>query len=85
MAFCGNCGFELPEGMKFCPNCGTAIFDPTGMSVSSDGGLEDNYSTIEDGNLVSQLNSQADSRKMQGESDLSRENQNEDTFHLQLY
>ena len=22
MAFCGNCGFEVPEGMKFCPNCG---------------------------------------------------------------
>ena len=27
MAFCGNCGFEVPEGMKYCPNCGTAVFD----------------------------------------------------------
>ena len=25
MAFCGNCGNEVPEGMKFCPNCGTAV------------------------------------------------------------
>lgn len=25
MAFCGNCGNQLPEGMKFCPNCGTAV------------------------------------------------------------
>ena len=21
-AFCGNCGTEIPKGMKFCPNCG---------------------------------------------------------------
>ncbi len=25
MAFCTNCGKEVPEGTKFCPNCGTAI------------------------------------------------------------
>ena len=24
MAFCTNCGTELPEGAKNCPNCGTA-------------------------------------------------------------
>lgn len=24
MAFCTNCGTELPEGAKTCPNCGTA-------------------------------------------------------------
>lgn len=23
MAFCVNCGQEIPEGAKFCPNCGT--------------------------------------------------------------
>ena len=22
---CAGCGEELPEGMKFCPNCGTAV------------------------------------------------------------
>lgn len=25
MAYCGNCGKEIPDGMKFCPNCGTAV------------------------------------------------------------
>ena len=25
MAFCENCGNELPEGTKFCPNCGAAV------------------------------------------------------------
>lgn len=25
MAFCMNCGQELPSGAKFCPGCGTAI------------------------------------------------------------
>jgi len=25
MAFCGNCGNQLPDGMRFCPNCGTAV------------------------------------------------------------
>ena len=27
MAFCSNCGRELPEGIKFCPNCGTAVIN----------------------------------------------------------
>ncbi len=34
MAFCGNCGFEVPEGMKFCPNCGTAVFDLNNSNTS---------------------------------------------------
>ena len=25
MAFCANCGRELPAGATFCPNCGTAV------------------------------------------------------------
>ncbi len=25
MAFCGNCGAKVDEGVKFCPSCGTAI------------------------------------------------------------
>ncbi len=25
MAFCGNCGTKVEDGVKFCPGCGTAI------------------------------------------------------------
>lgn len=25
MAFCSNCGKEIPEGANVCPNCGTAV------------------------------------------------------------
>ena len=24
MAYCGNCGTQIPEGAKFCPNCGSS-------------------------------------------------------------
>ena len=25
MAFCRNCGSEVPKGTKFCSNCGTSV------------------------------------------------------------
>ena len=25
MGYCRNCGNEVPEGTKFCPECGTAV------------------------------------------------------------
>ena len=25
MAFCGNCGTEISDGVKFCPKCGTPV------------------------------------------------------------
>ena len=25
MAFCGNCGTKVEDGVKFCPGCGAAI------------------------------------------------------------
>ncbi|MBR0047035.1 MAG: zinc ribbon domain-containing protein [Bacteroidaceae bacterium] len=28
MAFCGQCGFENPEGAKFCGNCGATLTQP---------------------------------------------------------
>lgn len=28
MAFCTNCGTQLPEGTKFCVNCGAKVIDP---------------------------------------------------------
>lgn len=34
MAFCGNCGFKVPEGMKFCPKCGTATIDLNYTNIS---------------------------------------------------
>ena len=32
--FCSNCGHELPEGTKFCPECGTPSGDGTSGAVS---------------------------------------------------
>ena len=32
--FCSNCGHELPEGTKFCPECGTPVGDGTSGAVS---------------------------------------------------
>ena len=32
--FCSNCGHELPEGTKFCPECGTPSGDGTTGAVS---------------------------------------------------
>ncbi len=29
MAFCGQCGFENPEGAKFCGNCGATLIQLT--------------------------------------------------------
>ena len=28
MAFCGNCGTKVDEGVKFCPSCGNAMAAP---------------------------------------------------------
>lgn len=28
MAFCSKCGSQLPDGAKFCENCGNAVFQP---------------------------------------------------------
>ncbi len=28
MAFCGNCGTKVDEGVKFCPGCGNAMAAP---------------------------------------------------------
>ncbi|WP_125768406.1 zinc-ribbon domain-containing protein [Companilactobacillus furfuricola] len=25
MKFCGNCGAKIPDGIKFCPKCGTPV------------------------------------------------------------
>jgi zinc ribbon protein len=32
-AECGNCGAELPDGSRFCPECGTRITDPSGETA----------------------------------------------------
>ena len=38
MAFCTNCGIQLEAGVRFCPNCGTAvtIVTPVTTTVRSD-------------------------------------------------
>lgn len=34
MAYCSNCGAEIPGGVRFCPNCGTPIERSTGSKVT---------------------------------------------------
>ena len=36
MAFCSNCGHEIPEGTKFCPNCGASTGTTNQTVMSSD-------------------------------------------------
>src|ERR1041384_1617407 len=33
---CSNCGFDNPDGMKFCGNCGTPLTFSSLISISSD-------------------------------------------------
>lgn len=48
MAFCRNCGQELTEGTKFCPNCGAAVdgagtnSNGTNINESSNSGMSFN-------------------------------------------
>lgn len=68
MAFCGNCGFEVPEGMKFCPNCGTAVFDLNNSNTSQkEAGSFD--MTIEDWQPRPHRIPQMDTRALQIEPD----------------
>ena len=34
MPFCGNCGYEMKDGNKFCPKCGTPVLDKEFQSKS---------------------------------------------------
>lgn len=44
MAFCTNCGQEIPIGTKFCANCGTAV-------DTAPGGKNDQRKTVYDGEV----------------------------------
>ena len=35
MAFCGNCGAQVPNGTKFCPACGKPIISATPQDLSA--------------------------------------------------
>jgi hypothetical protein len=35
-AKCGNCGAELPEGSRFCPECGLRVADASGQTAVQD-------------------------------------------------
>ena len=39
MAFCTNCGAELPDGAKFCTECGTRIAPRSGKSAGTHSGF----------------------------------------------
>ena len=36
--FCSGCGTKIPEGMKFCPNCGKSVSAPTVASAPEKSG-----------------------------------------------
>lgn len=35
MAFCGNCGTQIQDGVKFCPSCGKETAAPAAQQVKS--------------------------------------------------
>lgn len=37
---CSNCGEEITDGMKFCPNCGNSIAESKGKSIITNLGAE---------------------------------------------
>ena len=67
MSFCGNCGFEVPEGMKFCPNCGTAVFDLNNTNTTLEVETETIDMPIEDWQSRPHRIPQMDTRAMQTE------------------
>ena len=36
MAFCGNCGTKLEDGVKFCPSCGATVAPEKSSGVATD-------------------------------------------------
>ena len=36
MAFCGNCGTKIDEGVKFCPGCGQAVEAPATEQIKTE-------------------------------------------------
>lgn len=32
MAFCKNCGNNIPDGATFCSHCGTPVYDTTSQA-----------------------------------------------------
>lgn len=69
MAFCGNCGFEVPEGMKFCPNCGTAVFDLSNSLHISEEDSETIDSLMEDWQPIPHRIPQMETRAMKIDED----------------
>ena len=52
MAVCRNCGTEIPEGTKFCPNCGAPTGDSQMNSAMTDR-AEGTAGTYETGQQIS--------------------------------
>jgi uncharacterized membrane protein len=49
MAFCGNCGLEVQDGVKFCPSCGNEIAVNTAKQAET---LQEPVRTKEEVNIV---------------------------------
>lgn len=40
--FCHNCGAELKEQAKFCPRCGSGVYDPVSQTVAESAAPKEN-------------------------------------------
>ncbi len=65
MRYCRNCGKEIPEGTKFCPNCGTAVdvesANNTNQDFYQDSYQDTNQDSYQDTNQGLYLDSNQDS------------------------
>lgn len=49
--YCSKCGRELPEGSRFCPNCGNSVDSSTPIPAQTSSGQEQNAPSTEQQNI----------------------------------
>ena len=54
MRICKNCGYEMDDNHKFCPECGVAVTDE--LTEPSGSQLEENSTIVNNGKLENQAN-----------------------------
>ena len=46
--FCEQCGKKLPDGARFCPNCGTPVPQDDENIETQNGGMEEHVENVEE-------------------------------------